>query len=588
MEHPNATTAYSTPPHLRGKVSCPPGSSKLNCAETAQYLNAPSGENNLTLNKDVDTTLSEYIPPHLRSKISHLPTSIVSVTVPAQTTNATSNAASSREKRATPGQHNSAPKAIIFNDAAIVAGSPKPPEIAMTQKGFERSNFSTPHQQDSVAKAPSSSCPPTRTTNGHRPQSLPSPPSSPVDDDNEEPKTGVLGEWRSRRRERTSGQYKRVSLDASNGSQSKGIQQSKWASKGHGQKEPSSQILMSKAVQQPDQNSGGWGESNEMSFNQSTLNTSQQPNQIDIGGGESSQAFSTQSVYNIAQQPSTKKKASKNPNFTWNDPWDPKQANELKGTNGWPKKEKTHWPKNSEMKAQPAEDESDGGVSFKSNSNGDPNYDVKKLIDWSGNWMPPPEVWTGRNTFRDRHFGESIEGWMERAEVCGTSKLIMAINRAEFLADVGCDLVPRDWIPIQIEGDAPQQFWRSLTSRAPAPIDDVDLDKQKPWWELYVNPTTDYLSPYNVPDALIDPEDEDNKKRACMPPTSQSAINKMKAKQEADYRKTMARRNRPIVVSKPKNVPAPPDLSLKPAVNVYLRPAQLADIPKLTVRSSPS
>jgi hypothetical protein len=414
-----------------------------------------------------------------------------------------------------------------------------------------------------------------------------------MDDENEEPRTGTLGDWRGGWKKPISEQTKQVSFDACNGSQSKGIQQSKWAIKSRGQREPSPKIFVLKAVQQPEQSkndcgeSTGLGESNEMSFNQSALNTAQQSNQTDNGGGESCQ-FSTQSIYNAAQQPSTNKKASKNPNFTWNDPWNPKQANELKGTNGWPKKGKTYWPKNSEMKAQPAENESDGGVSFKSNSNGDPNYDVKKLMDWNGNWMPPPEVWTGRNTFRDRHFGESIEGWMERAEASGTSKLIMQINPADFLADIGCDLVPRDWIPTQIEGDAPQQFWRSLPSRAPSPVDDGDFDELKPWWESYANPATEYLSPFKVPDTLIDPEDEDNKKRVCMPLTSQSAVNKMKAKQEADYRKTMARRNRPIVVSKPGNVPAPPDLSLKPTANIYLRPAQPADIPKLTVSSIPS
>lgn len=599
MEPVKAAATYSTPPHLRGKVSCPPGSSKLNCAEIAHCLNgtpntASSGEDNLTSNQDIRATGSEYIPPHLRGKVSHPPASNVSVTVPAQTTNGTPNAVSSWKDSATPGQHENAPKAATSNDAATVACKSKSTEIATTQKGFTKSGFSTPRQQTSAAKAPSSSSPPIGTTNDRKPQPFPSPPSSPMDDETEEPKTGTLGDWRGAWKELMSEQNKRGSFDTCKGSQSKGIQQSKWAIKGRGQKEPSPKIFVSKVVQQSEQRkndcgkSTGLGESNEISFNQSALNTVQKSNQTDNGGGESCQTFSTQSIYNAAHQPSTNKKASKNPNFTWNDPWDPKHANELKGNNGWPKKGKTNWPKNSEMKAQPAEDESDGGVSFKSNSNGDPNYDVKKLIDWSGNWMPPPEVWTARNTFRDRHFGESIEGWMERAEASGTSKLIMQINPADFLADIGCDLVPRDWIPTQIESDAPQQFWRSLPSRAPSPIDDVDFDELKPWWESYVNPATEYLFPFNVPDALIDPEDDENKKRAYMPPTSQSAVNKMKAKQEADYRKTMARRNRPIIISKPENVPAPPNLSLKPTANIYLRPAQPADIPKLTVSSSPS
>jgi hypothetical protein len=175
-----------------------------------------------------------------------------------------------------------------------------------------------------------------------------------------------------------------------------------------------------------------------------------------------------------------------------------------------------------------------------------------------------------------------MEGWMKCSEACGTSKLVMDINPADFLADHGRDLVPRDWIPSQIEGNSPQEFWRSLQSRAPAPVDEGDMDESKPWWESYVNPTTEYLSFVNVPDACIDPEDVDDKKH-FMPPTSKAAVDRVKWNQEAEYRKTMARRNRPTVISTPMNVPAPPDLSLKPTANIYLRPAQPADIPEITV-----
>lgn len=59
-----------------------------------------------------------------------------------------------------------------------------------------------------------------------------------------------------------------------------------------------------------------------------------------------------------------------------------------------------------------SDDEEDGGIEYKSDSNGDPDYDVKKLMDWNGDWLPPPETWSARHAFTDRHFGASLEKWM--------------------------------------------------------------------------------------------------------------------------------------------------------------------------------
>lgn len=64
------------------------------------------------------------------------------------------------------------------------------------------------------------------------------------------------------------------------------------------------------------------------------------------------------------------------------------------------------------MKPQPDDEEDGGVVVCPSDSEGDPDYDIKKLIDWNGDWLPPPETWSARHGFTDRHFGAGIEKWI--------------------------------------------------------------------------------------------------------------------------------------------------------------------------------
>jgi hypothetical protein len=115
-------------------------------------------------------------------------------------------------------------------------------------------------------------------------------------------------------------------------------------------------------------------------------------------------------------------KAKKEPETTMaaSGGWDtsfpePVQAAPKVGNLRWPRVrqpyKKTVWPKNKDMKAIPTDSSSDGGVSFNSDSGGDPNYDIKKLMDWNGDWLPPPEQWAARKGHSSRHFGQQIEKW---------------------------------------------------------------------------------------------------------------------------------------------------------------------------------
>lgn len=252
------------------------------------------------------------------------------------------------------------------------------------------------------------------------------------------------------------------------------------------------------------------------------------------------------------------------------------------------------WPKQSEMKPLPSdEDESDGGVGFKSDSNGDPEYDVKKLTDWEGNWLPPPESWSDRHRFTDRHFGASIEQWIDSHHQSCTADLTNLVSSDDFMGkkdgagDCSSDsrvficitakeLAPRSWIPTQIDGNAPQQFWRAFPSQAPPPLSDIDLNLRQPFWELYsADCSNHFIESPQAPPTFLDPNDADNR----LPQARYScteALEALELKKQARIRKREEKRKQ----SRECSWPLPPPLPglLSPDVSVYLRPIGPADV----------
>ena len=241
-------------------------------------------------------------------------------------------------------------------------------------------------------------------------------------------------------------------------------------------------------------------------------------------------------------------------------------------------------------KALSAGSQSDGGVTFKSDSDGDPSYDVKKLMDWSGDWLPAPEDWAARKGFTSRHFGQVIELWAnEHSKNC--TKL-MDTASADFLGLqtedgkwLNKDLVPRYWLHDTIDGAPPRKFWEEMRHRAPAPLSDIDITDDPPYWERWSDdqPSDCYMPTLVVPEATIDQDDKDNELEC---PYAMLCVKERIAMVEAikleKQRRQHARRNRPT----PKSThggPSPPDRQLTPKANIYLRPVGPADIPGITV-----
>jgi hypothetical protein len=257
---------------------------------------------------------------------------------------------------------------------------------------------------------------------------------------------------------------------------------------------------------------------------------------------------------------------------------EPPPAAPKKGNPRWPRMKgppkKTVWPKSRDMKPMPSDSSSDGGISFKSNSNGDPHHDVKKLVDWNGDWLPPPVEWSARKGHTDRHFGRTIEQWIDGHPQLCTDKV--PIDLTALSDDKDCkEIVPRYWVLSTVEQGSLGDFWKSMPLRQPSALSDVSV--LPPFWERYEQEPSYFIEGLVVPDACVDPSDLEN---------HYAGVNLMACAEERvatimqhrlhSQRRSLAKQKRPV----PESVPAAPQLPdrrIFPKSNVYFRPVQPGD-----------
>jgi hypothetical protein len=255
--------------------------------------------------------------------------------------------------------------------------------------------------------------------------------------------------------------------------------------------------------------------------------------------------------------------------------------------------QKTIWPKNRDMKAQPVDDdESDGGVPCEKSGTGT-EYDVRQLMDWNGGWLPASVEWAARKPFMHNNLTTHIDQWAEKVwqaynpknengtftyhhgfvPISSPPYTEPGCKKGEEAWTKGGDIALQQWIPIQIDGESPQQFWRSYPAQAPPPQSDIDLTESRPWWEEFTGQDHCQLPKLNVPNSPLDPSEADNR----LPGRSMTANEAIRRKAYAEKKKhdrQMEKRHGALNQTPPELVM--PDTTLKPTANIYLRPVVAA------------
>lgn len=266
----------------------------------------------------------------------------------------------------------------------------------------------------------------------------------------------------------------------------------------------------------------------------------------------------------------------------------------------WPRK--SHWIKNRDLKPRSSE-ESDGGAyvdpswGVQEEDRDDPDYDVKKLVDWNGNWLPGEVDWEGRMAFDyDHGRGLRIDKWLSGIELAyniyydgpGADRFHGDYGRVrtpaypmeqsddyedqekalEEWANAG-DIIIRHWIPKEIDNASPQAFWRSYPTRAPAPLSDVDLNEFPPYWEVFEGGEFCFIPAFDVKTHRA----EEDKFRPEMEVTVNELMERKARGDQERIARIMRKRNGP-------SSPVPTifaENALKPTANIYLRPVTAPD-----------
>jgi hypothetical protein len=263
---------------------------------------------------------------------------------------------------------------------------------------------------------------------------------------------------------------------------------------------------------------------------------------------------------------------------------DPPSVAPKRGNPRWSRTKEPHkktvWPKQRDMKAMPSDSSSGGGISFKSNSNGDPNYDVRKLMDWNGDWLPPPEEWSARKGHTNRHFGRAIEQWIDGHPESCLEK--MDTSLPAFSNDKDCkEVAPRYWVVSTIERGSLGEFWKGMPMRQPSALSDISV--RPPFWERYEEEPSYFIDGLVVPDVRVDPSDlENHRAGADLLTCATGRVESIMQQRLNVQRRALAKQRRPIRESIP-TAPQLPDRRILPRSNIYFRPVGPKDLEGIAV-----
>jgi L-amino acid N-acyltransferase YncA len=157
--------------------------------------------------------------------------------------------------------------------------------------------------------------------------------------------------------------------------------------------------------------------------------------------------------------------------------------------------------------------------------------------------------------------------------------LIDVTSTTAFQED-GCkELVPPYWLVQTIEQETTGEFWKKFAGRTPAPLNEVDIFADPPYWERFADQDSLFIEALTVPDAGVDPNDPDNYiSGADLLISADDRIRRIMDQRASAERRRLAKQKRPLRESMMPAAPPMPDRRIHPATNIYIRPVQPADV----------
>ncbi|KAI4716886.1 hypothetical protein E4T48_06917 [Aureobasidium sp. EXF-10727] len=281
------------------------------------------------------------------------------------------------------------------------------------------------------------------------------------------------------------------------------------------------------------------------------------------------------------------------------------------------KKKKSAWISNKELKKITAGAALPPPPNVQQIDYGD-TLDPHLFYSWQGEFSTPP-IWDERAVYKNRNLQETIRQWERKIKVepkpFGTTSTTK--NSTNFSFNVGksnatngrlyllpppqdtnsmAELVPRSWIPQILEaGQTLQSFWQQQLSGTPRPQDESDFDDNRPFWDRYLIDNAAVQSLPTQPDTkgcdtrndTIGDKLARENDRGSQGWTNQYLQNPkafMKARFGRDNGLQGGKQRREEPTQEPTFVVEAPiiDNSIKPVLNLFVRMAQLGDIPQIT------
>ncbi|KAI5195356.1 hypothetical protein E4T39_08259 [Aureobasidium subglaciale] len=243
--------------------------------------------------------------------------------------------------------------------------------------------------------------------------------------------------------------------------------------------------------------------------------------------------------------------------------------------------------------------------------------DPRLFYQWGEHATPP--IWDDRAVYQDRDLSKTIKEWQSKvrvefkpfgitSNVKGSTNFSFKVGEANarggilyFLPpkhdeSLMCELVPRAWIPHTSElGQTLQSFWQQQISDAPRPQDESDFGDRKPFWDRYLTENSAAQCFPTQPDHEECDTRQDkpiDKKGRETDRGSQSWTNQY-LQNPNQFMKTHFDRKAGGAGGKQHDDEPPKEISLfeetpmidnslKPALHLSIRMAQVGDLPQIT------